>query len=229
MNGKLIVIEGIDSSGKTTQLELLKKHFKTTKTRFRTIDFPRYETSFYGKMIARFLRGEFGPLEHVDPHIISVIYALDRATARDQMLQWLEDGEIVISNRYATSNMAHQAGRLPKSEREAFVNWDQQLEYKQNKIPKESIVLFMDVPHEIAQKLMLNDNREQAYREGKKKDMVEKDVSYLKHAQETYSWLADKFPHWVRVNCVDEKGEMRSREDIHEEIKNILAKKKILR
>lgn len=229
MRGKLIVIEGIDSSGKTTQLDLLKKHLKATEKRFRTIDFPRYDTSFYGKMIARFLRGEFGPLEHVDPHIISVIYALDRASAREMILQWLEVGEIVISNRYATSNMAHQAGRLPKSEREAFVEWDQQLEYKQNKIPKENIVLLMDVPPEVAQTLMLNENRAQAYREGEKRDMVEKDTSYLKHAAETYSWLADKFPHWVRVKCVDENGEMRSREDIHEEIKSILAKKKILR
>jgi dTMP kinase len=229
MRGKLLVIEGIDSSGKTTQLGLLKEYLISQKTSFKTIDFPQYETSFYGKMIARFLRGEFGPLEHVNPYIISVIYALDRGQAKEAIEKWLKDGDIVISNRYATSNMAHQAGRLAKNLRNKFLEWDEELEYNVNKIPREDIVIFLDVPSEVAQKLMRNDNRVQAYRHGKKKDMVEKDVTYLKHAEETYTWLAKKFPHWVRIHCLDKNGQMRSKEDIHTDIKKILANKGIIR
>lgn len=229
MNGKLIVIEGIDSSGKTTQLALLQDYLQKMRTPFKTVDFPRYEGSFYGAMIARFLRGEFGSLQQVNPYIISVIYALDRKDAKEEMEKWLKAGEIVISNRYATSNMAHQAGRLSKNEREKFVTWDEELEYTVNKIPREDLVIFLDMPSKIAQKLMHNDNREQSYRKGKKKDMVEKDVVYLEQAQETYSWLADKFPHWVRIICMDEAGNLLTKEAIHESIKKVLAMKGIIR
>ena len=227
--GKLIVIEGIDSSGKTTQLELLKAYFVQAKIPFKTVDFPQYETSFYGRMIARFLRGEFGPLEHVNPYIISVIYAQDRGSAKEQMHTWLNEGYHVLSNRYATSSMAHQTGRLSVRERNKFVTWLEDLEYIQTGIPKEDIVLYLDVPYKIAQKLMRNDNRLQAYRKGAKKDMVEKNVEYLKHSSETYIWLAKKFPHWVRIKSTDKSDAMRSREEIHEEIKTILAKKGIIR
>ncbi|MBA3724460.1 MAG: hypothetical protein H0W89_06285 [Candidatus Levybacteria bacterium] len=229
MKGKLIVIEGIDSSGKTTQLELLKEYFTEAQIPFKTVDFPQYETSFYGRMIARFLRGEFGPLEHVSPYIISVIYAQDRGTAREEMNQWLAEGYHVISNRYATSSMAHQTGRLSLQERDTFVTWLEELEYKEIGIPREDVVLFLDVTPQIAQKLMRNENRAQAYRHGAKKDMVEKNITYLNHSAETYTWLAGKFNHWVRIQSLDKKGVLFSREEIHEEIKKILAKKGIIR
>lgn len=227
--GKLIVIEGIDSSGKTTQLEILKSYFTEEKIPYKTVDFPQYETSFYGKMIARFLRGEFGSLEHVSPYIISVVYAQDRGSAKEQMYKWLDEGYHVISNRYATSSMAHQTGRLPMRERNKFVAWLEDLEYNQTGIPREDIVLYLDVPYQIAQKLMRNDNRMQSYRKGAKKDMVEKNVEYLKHSSETYTWLAKKFPHWVRIKSTDKNDVILSREEIHGEIKKILAKKGIIR
>lgn len=227
--GKLIVIEGIDSSGKTTQLELLKKYFTEENIPYKTVDFPQYETSFYGKMIARFLRGEFGPLEHVSPYIISVIYAQDRGSAKEQMYTWLDEGYHVLSNRYATSSMAHQAGRLSIRERSKFVTWLEDLEYTQTGIPREDIVLYLDVPHHIAQKLMRNANRTQSYRKGAKKDMVEKNVEYLKQSSDTYTWLAKKFPHWVRIKSTDKVNTMLPREEIHEQIKKILAKKDIIR
>ncbi len=229
MKGKLIVIEGIDSSGKTTQLNLLKKYLKKEKIPFKTIDFPRYETSFYGDMVARFLRGEFGKLDQVHPYLISVIFALDRKEAKEQMEKWLKDGYIVISNRYATSNMAHQAGRLGETERDKFLTWDTQLEYEVNKIPKEDIVLFLDVPYKTAQKLMQNEDREQAYRKGEKKDIVEKSTIYLKHSEETYHWLAKHFPHWEAISCLDEKGKLLSKELVHDALKKVLAKKGIIR
>jgi len=222
--GKLIVIEGIDSSGKTTHLNLLKDFFKKESIPFKTIDFPRYE-SFFGAMIARFLRGEFGPLDQVNPYIISVIYALDRKDAKEEIEKWLEEGFVVISNRYATSNMAHQAGRLSQDKRSDYVKWDEELEYKINNIPREDIVIFLDMPVKESKKLMKNKNRVQVYRQGKKKDMVEKDETYLKNSEQTYRWLSQQFEHWVKVECVDATGKLFSKHEIHEEIKKILAKK----
>lgn len=229
MKGKLIVIEGIDSSGKTTQLALLKKSFGNDKIPFETVDFPQYTTSFYGKMIAKFLRGEFGALESVNPYLISVLYANDRGSAKERMFGWLREGKHILSNRYTTSNMAHQAGRLPVKERSAFIDFLEELEYNETGIPHEDIVLFLDVPVKEVQKLMRNNDREQSYRKGAKRDMVEKDATYLQQSHEAYQWLAKKFSHWERIACLDSSGKLLTKEQIHENIKTVLAKKKILR
>jgi len=229
MKGKLIVIEGNDGSGKTTQLKLLEQYLQSQNIPVETIDFPRYYDSFYGKLLARFLKGEFGTLNQVNPYLLSVIFALDRAQAKKEIEQWLAKGVIVLSNRYATSNMAHQAGRVPKNKRKDFVLWDDELEYAINKLPRENVVIFLHVPHKISQKLMKGEDRaNRSYLKGKVRDMVEKNKIYLKNAEETYLWLAKKFPHWVTIRCVNSKGELRPKEDIHAEIKKTLTKKSII-
>lgn len=229
MKGKLIVIEGGDGAGKTTQLKMLADYLMSKKINVETIDFPRYYGSFYGKLLARFLKGEFGTLDQVNPYLLSVIFALDRAQAKKEIESWLSKGIIVLSNRYATSNMAHQAGRVPKGKRKDFVVWDEELEYKVNKLPREEIVIFLHVPYTISQKLMRgNDRANRSYLKGKVKDMVEKNKSYLKNAEETYLWLCKRFPHWVKIECVNSKGELRPKEEIHEEIKKVLIKKSLI-
>lgn len=227
--GKLIVIEGSDGSGKTTQLELLKTFLESQNIPVKKIDFPRYYDSFYGKVIARFLQGEFGKLEEINPYLISIVYALDRAEAKDKINTWLSEGNIVLSNRYAPSNLAHQSGRLPSSERQAYIDWGVELEYKVNKIPKEDVVVFLHVPYKVSLKLMKNTDRgKRDYLKGKKQDMVEKDPSYLKNAEEVYLSLAKQFPHWIVIECVDAQGNLRSREEIHEEVKRELVKRNLI-
>ena len=229
MKGKLIVIEGNDGSGKTTQLNLLKEYFTSVQISYNVIDFPRYADSFYGKMVAQFLRGDYGDLKDVNPYLISVIFALDRSQATEEMKQWLQEGNIVLANRYAPSNMAHQAGRLPKEKRDAFIAWDEELEYTVHGIPREDIVIYLYVPYEMADTLLTNKDRgERSYLGDAKKDLVEKNEEYLKNAGEVYQQLAKKFPHWVTITCVDEEGNMRSKEDIHEEIKKVLKDKNIV-
>lgn len=218
--GKLIVIEGSDGSGKSTQLELLKKYFEQTNIKFKSIKFPRYD-SFFGKTIASFLRGDLGPLANVNPYLISMVYAMDRADAKIVLDSWLAQGKMVVMDRYATSNMAHQYGRLPEDKREHFLQWILELEYEVNKIPKEDLVIFLHVPYQVSQKLMESKDRNG-------KDMVEKDAEYLKNSEETYVQLAQHFSHWVTIECVDKKGNMRNREEIHEEIISLLKEKEII-
>jgi dTMP kinase len=229
MKGKLIVIDGADGSGKTTQLSLLQEYLKNKKIPVETVDFPRYYDSFYGKMIARFLQGEFGKLAEVNPYLISVIYAADRAMAASEMYEWLGEGKIILANRYATSNLAHQAFRLSKGKRKAFIDWDLELEYEVNKIPKEDIVIYLYGPNKISLKLLRNKDRSsRSYTKGKRKDMVERDRIYLKNSEEAYLTLVKKFPHWIKINCVDKKGELKSKEAIHKEVVQALVKKKII-
>ncbi len=115
--GKLIVIDGGDGSGKTTQANLLVDYLKKRGFKVKYYDFPRYYSSFHGKLVGRFLAGEFGSLDSVSPYLASLAYALDRASVKEEMEEWLAKGGIIICNRYVTSSMAHQSARLPEKER----------------------------------------------------------------------------------------------------------------
>ena len=135
--GKLIIIEGADGSGKTVQSELLMQYLKNKNTSARYFNFPRYDT-FYGQTVARFLRGEFGDINQVSPYLASLPYSLDRLSAKTEIADILNRGEIVIANRYATSNLAHQGAKFAETnERDKYLNWLETMEYKINQIPKE--------------------------------------------------------------------------------------------
>lgn len=226
MKGKLIVIEGGDGSGKATQTDLLKKYFASQKVPTKSISFPQYKSTFFGKTIARVLRGEIAPLSQINPYLISMVYAMDRVEAREKLYKWLNSGYMVVLDRYVSSNMAHQTGRLPKKEQAKFLKWIEELEYKVNNVPREDIVIYLYVPHKVSQALLAK-RKTDTHLKGKK-DIVEKDTLYLKKAEETYTRLEKKFPHWVRVACIDTTGEMKSREAIHQEILATLRKKHII-
>lgn len=151
--GKLIVLDGGDGSGKTTQTELLVQYLSVKGVRVKSFDFPRYYSSFHGKVAGRFLAGEFGNVNQVSPYLASLAYALDRASAKDEMDRWLSTGGVIVSNRYATSNMAHQGARLPEKERKEFLDWIDELEYKVHKIPREDIVIYLHVPWKVGMEL----------------------------------------------------------------------------
>ena len=123
MRGKLIVIEGGDGSGKATQTKLLVEYLRSKNIPTETLSFPRYSDSFYGKLVGRFLSGEFGPLESVSPYLAAIPYALDRLDARDDINKWLNEGKIVAIDRYVPSSLAHQAAKVPLDERETLVQW----------------------------------------------------------------------------------------------------------
>lgn len=229
MKGRLIVIEGGDGSGKATQTKLLQKHLQDNKLPYKTLSFPQYKNTFFGKTIARILKGEIAPLKNMNPYLFSMVYAMDRAEAKDKMYQWLNNGRIVVLDRYVSSNMAHQTGRLPKKEQSKFLKWLDELEYKINNVPREDIVIFLHVPYKTTLFLMQNKNRKKgSHTKGSQSDLAEQDTEYLKKAEEVYLSLYKKFSHWEIVECTNTDNTMRTREEIHEEIVDVLRKKHIL-
>jgi dTMP kinase len=214
--GKFVVIEGSDGSGKATQVRLLKNYLKKQSISHQVVAFPRYKASFHGKFIARYLKNEFGDAHQVNPYLISLAYSLDRVTAKDKINQWLASDQLVIADRYTPSNQAYQSAKLPPEKRKEFVDWLIKMEYKENKIPAEDLVLFLYVPVEFSQKMM----------SGRNKDGHESQLEYLREVEQQYLSFARR-RHWVKIDCV-KKGKLLTRSKIHQEIVKTLKKKGIL-
>lgn len=218
MKGKLIVFEGADGSGKATQARLLLQFLKDKQIPTEFISFPRYKESLWGRMVRRYLDGEFGEVGQVDPYLASVLYAGDRMSASTQIGKWLDEGKIVICDRYVGSNIAHQAAKIAsQSEKSKFVEWLEKLEYGENKIPKEDLVIFLSVPVEVSQKLISD----------RKLDIHEANVNYLKEVIGVYEELAQSRKNWVRVECV-ENGKLLSPAAIHQKVLGMLKQKKLI-
>jgi dTMP kinase len=219
--GKLIVIDGGEGSGKATQAELLVEYLKSKKIPVKYYDFPRYYSSFHGETVARFLRGEFGTMDQVSPYLASLAYALDRASVKEEMDAFLQKGGYIITNRYATSNMAHQGAKFKdKKEREAFLKWVYELEYKVHKIPKEDIVIYLYVPWKKGVELTQK-KAERKYLNGGT-DMAEADIQHRIDSENMYLELTKIHSNWKKIECV-KNGELLSKQEIHEEIKKLLS------
>lgn len=220
VKGKLIVIEGGDGSGKTTQAKLLLNYLKMHSVPVQYYDFPQYYTTFHGNTVAKFLRGEFGDIDQVSPYLASLSYALDRASVKQQMVDFLRKGGYIIANRYVTSNIAHQTAKLKtKREKKDFAKWVKELEYNVHKIPKEDLVVYLYVPWKIGMELTEH-KQGQDYLLGKK-DIHEKDIRHRQAAEEMYLELAKKNKHWVKVDCVID-GKLLSKEEIHKKVTEIV-------
>jgi dTMP kinase len=214
--GKLIVFEGTDGSGKTTQSKLLLNFFRKNKIKAKYISFPRYEDSMWGAMVKRFLAGDFGKLEDVDPYLASCLYAGDRACAVPIIKRWIGNGYFVVCNRYIGSNIGHMAAKFKKSDdRRRYINWLEKLEYGENKIPKEDLVILLQVPIKKTRKMM----------KGRKLDIHEKDQKYLEQVYSVYDSVAKGKKNWEVVNC-SSSGEVLSPEDIHEKVLEILKSRR---
>lgn len=223
--GKLIVVDGGDGSGKTTQSEMLENYLTTRGIPVKSFDFPRYYSSFHGRIVGRFMAGEFGKLNDVSPYLASLAYALDRASTKEEMDTWLARGGTIICNRYATSNMAHQGARLQEEKRKDFLDWIDELEYKVHKIPREDIVVYLHVPWQIALEL----TKKKGFRAyiGKGPDIAEADLYHRQEAEKMYLALAKKRRHWVVVECV-ENGAILSKEAIHRRLLEALRKRNLI-
>ena len=145
--GTFIAIEGIDGAGKRTQFQLLRAALAQRGLSLFCISFPRYD-SFFGRLVARYLNGEFGSLAEVDPHFSALLYAGDRLEAKGELEAALAEGRVVLADRYIGSNLAHQGARVPASHREEFLSWLRQLEFAIYALPSEDLVLYLRLPAE---------------------------------------------------------------------------------
>lgn len=210
--GKLIALEGIDGSGKRTQLELLALALEVRGLSTFRISFPRYE-SFFGKLVGQYLNGEFGPLEAVDPHLSASIYAGDRLEAEPEIETALSAGKYVLADRYIASNMAHQSARMPPAGREEFLEWLKRLEYGVYGLPAEDLVIYLRVPVEEAHRLVgLKTAR--AYTT-LQRDIQEADMTHLQETAKIYERLATG-TNWASIDCIDPaSGALLPPEEIH--------------
>ena len=211
--GKLIVIEGTDGSGKSTQFKALVERLRNEGTDFKTLVFPRYSEPS-SALIRMYLGGEFGTNpSDVNAYAASAFYAVDRfASYKQDWGQWYNNGGIIVSDRYTTSNAVHQTSKEPKEKQSEFLRWLYEFEYDKLGLPRPDLTIYLDVPTAFTEKLMRH--REAAT--NTKADIHEKDMDYLATCRET-GRAAAKFYNWTIIDCVKD-GQMRSIEDIHEEI-----------
>lgn len=216
MRGKLIVICGTDGSGKATQAELLIQKLKQEGHDVEKTDFPQYN-EWSSIFVQKYLNGEFGTADEVGPYRASVFFAIDRYAASKKMYQWLEQGKIIVSNRYVSANQGHQGGNIKGPvEREKYLNWLNELEFNIFKIPRPDTTVFLHVPAEIGQKLV-DKKGHRDYVGGKKRDIHEADINHLKNAEQAYLYTANKDPSWITIKCT-ENNQLFSREVIAEKI-----------
>ena len=204
--GKFIVIDGTDGSGKATQTELLVKRLRKEKCKVKVFDFPQYGTKSAG-LVEEYLNGKYGAAQEIGPYRASIFYACDRYDASFKIKKFLEDGFIIISNRYVTSNMGHQGGKIKNAkERKKYFDWLYNLEYKIFEIPKPDLNIILHVDAAVAQKLV--DSKGARNYTKKKRDLHEKDIKHLRNAEKVYFEIAKSFPNFVFVECTKKGGIM---------------------
>lgn len=210
--GKFIAIEGIDGSGKHTQIDLLSRAFDARGVPYVRYSFPRYESSF-GQLVARFLNGEFGRLDAVDAHLSALLYAGDRFEARAELEAALAAGKTVLADRYVGSNLAHQGARVGPQRREDFISWLKRTEYGIYGLPAEDLVIYLRLPAIEAHRLVgLKSTRHYTTRE---RDLQEADLKHLEQAALVYDRLATE-PNWVTVECFDMTAhQLQPPEEVH--------------
>ena len=213
MRGKLIVLEGTDGSGKSTQAHMMGDHLRREGIAFREIDFPRYGNPF-AEPANLYLHGALGKEPgDVNAYASSVLFAVDRfASYKEDWGTFYEQGGVVIANRYTTSNAVHQASKLPVGERRAYLDWLFDLEYRRLGLPAPDLVLYLDLPTELSEQML----RRREAATGTQADIHEQDEEYLRSCRMNARDIARDLG-WTVIHC-DREGAVRTVEDIHEEI-----------
>ena len=198
MKGKLIIIEGLDGSGKSTQIEILRKRAQQAGKQVRQIKFPNYAEDS-SALVRAYLAGELGSLHEINAYAASVLYSVDRyATFRRHMKEDYDNSCIFLLDRYTTANMYHQTTKLPKEEWDSFLDWLEDLEYGKMGLPKPDLVLYLDMKPQTAQKLMEN----RYHGDESKKDLHEADFSYLLSCRDAALYAAQRCG-WEVLSCCD--------------------------
>jgi len=227
---KLFVIEGVDGSGKSTQLKLLSKYITRKGFSCEFLHFPRTDAPYFGELIARFLRGEFGSLNEVDPYLVALLYAGDRKDASEKIKEWLGKKKIVLLDRYTYSNIAYQCAKIDDLiEQDKLMKWILALEFDHFAIPRPDLNIFLDVPFSFTEKKLLSSRSgdDRSYLNGTR-DIHEESLKFQKRVRDMYIKVARTDNRVVVVDCRNSKGSMQSPEDISSLVLDIISKRKLI-
>lgn len=220
-----IVLEGLDGAGKSTQIERLRAMFAARGIGSEYLHFPRFDAPVYGDLIARFLRGEFGGVNAVDPYLVALLYAGDRADAAPMIRQWLSEGKAVILDRYVWSNVGYQCAKLPAgAARDELAQWILDLEFGHNALPRPDVSLFLDVPFSFTERKLTEQRAgdDRSYLQGGN-DIHEGSLALQRAVREVYLSMAAKDASLRVVDCSDAAGAMESPDRIFDRIQAALA------
>jgi dTMP kinase len=217
MRGCFIAIEGLDGCGKSTQIELLRTRFQASRQTAEYLHFPRFDCPYYGDLIARFLRGEFGGVETVHPYLVAILYAGDRKDAAGTIAAWLDAGHHVIVDRYAYSNVAFQAAKVSgETAKAALTSWILGLEFDHHRIPRPDLSIFLNVPMPFILRNLAasRHGRERAYLAGKQ-DIHEGSADLQERVLHEYLRTAEQTRDLVKLDCWGPGGSVLPPDEIH--------------
>ncbi len=217
---KFIVIEGLDGSGKSTQIKLIREYLQKRNIKSKFLHFPRPGAPYFGDLISRFLRGELGAIDKVDPYVVALLYAGDRADASKMIKKWLNEGYAVIADRYLYSNIGFQCAKVvDMAEQAKLAKWIKGLEYDYYKIPVPDLNLFLKVPFSFTSE-SLNSRRvgeDRKYLRGRD-DIHESDLKFQENVRDVYLWQVKENSDFDEIDCIGENNSMLSPVEIFQKI-----------
>jgi len=217
----LVVLEGLDGAGKSTQVKLLKEYLQARCGALEYIHFPRYDAPVYGDLISRFLRGDFGSNETVHPQLVALLFAEDRHGAAPQIREALAAGKTVLLDRYVYSNIAYQCSKLTdETRRQALRDWIFHTEYQLFNLPVPDLNLFLDVPIGfVEQSLSQERSGEDRDYLGGARDIHEASIAFQRNVRSMYVAETERDPHFRRIDCSDAEGNMLPPEAIFNKVR----------
>ena len=219
----LIVLEGLDGAGKSTQVRMFREYLSGVCQTLEYIHFPRYDAPVWGELIGKFLRGGFGSIESVHPQLVALLFAGDRHDAAPQIRRALREGGTVLLDRYVYSNIAYQCAKLASDqEAEDLREWINNTEYGQFDLPRPDLNIFLDVPIGFVEKSLAaqRGGSDRGYLHGRQ-DIHEADIAFQRRVRDMYRRLAALDPRFIVVDCSDAEGGMLPPEDIFAKIKAV--------
>ena len=227
---KFFVIEGVDGAGKSTQLKLLRDFFSEKGYECDYLHCPRTEAPYFGELIARFLRGEFGTINEVDPYLVAMLYAGDRKDASEMIRNWLNEGKVVLLDRYTYSNIAYQCAKLKKTdEQEKLMQWILKLEFDHFSIPRPDLNIFLDVPFAFTEKKLsgTRTGEDRSYLNGSR-DIHEESLDFQKEVRDLYLRVSQADYRLAVVNCSGSGENMLPPDEIFKLVRGILENRKFI-
>jgi dTMP kinase len=227
---RLFVIEGVDGSGKSTQIRLLSEYFNKSGSQSEFLHFPRMDAPYFGELIVRFLRGEFGSLNQVDPYLVALLYAGDRMDAAGMIRKWLADKKFVLLDRYTYSNIAYQCAKIAEEiPQKKLLNWILKLEFEHFGIPRPDLNIFLDVPFSFTEKKLRSgrSGADRSYLNGSN-DIHEESLTFQEKVRDIYLKVAQSDDRLAIVDCRDKKGNMRPPGDISALILELMRQRKLI-